>query len=104
MAGSEPSARQQRQASRERVGGHEIAELLDLRHVAGRDGQLQRDMVGDLETGGLTGVLHGADHVAGVAFGQQIIVELGVEDHETAGRRARTRSWRPLRRSAPPRC
>ena len=29
---------------------------------------LGRDAVGDFQIGGLTGVLHGADHVAGVAF------------------------------------
>ena len=65
---------------------HEVLEPFDLGHIVRGHGHLQRDAVGDFQAGGLTGFLHGADHVAGVAFGQQIIVELGVEDHEATGR------------------
>ena len=47
--------------------GDQILELLDLGHVGGRNGQHQGDAIGDVQIGGLAGVLHDADGVAGVA-------------------------------------
>ena len=42
------------------------------------------DPVADIESGVLAGLLDGADHVAGHAFGFQLRGDLGVEDHEAA--------------------
>ena len=65
--------------------GDQIAEPLDIGHIGGRHGQHQGDAIGDVQVGGLAGVLHGANHVAGVALGLQVGGQHGIEDHETAG-------------------
>ena len=57
--------------------------------VGGRHRKLEHDAVGDVESGLLAGVLHGADRVRGVAFGDQVVIQRGVEDHEASGRQRR---------------